>query len=76
VASKRAACCAEGIPLGLRGSDERQNLAEDPAHREALLDMVKRMWRKMKEIGDNSLFGTHYATLRTAPIGPNSIEQA
>jgi len=32
--------------------------------------MVKRMWHKMKEIGDDSLFNTHYATLRTAPVGP------
>ena len=35
--------------------------------------MVKRMWRKMRDIGDTSLFGTHYATLRTAPIGPESV---
>jgi len=52
---------------------ERHNLAEDPAHREVLIDMCKRMWRKMKEIGDESLFNTHYATLRTAPIGPLSV---
>jgi hypothetical protein len=35
--------------------------------------MVKRMWRKMAEIGDESLFNTQYATLRTAPIGPGAI---
>ena len=52
---------------------ETLNLAEDEAHRETLRDMVKRMWRKMRDIGDVSLFGTHYATLRTAPIGPESI---
>jgi len=53
---------------------ERRNLAADPAHRDVLLDMCKRMWRKMRDIGDDSLFRTHYATLRTAPIGPDSIQ--
>jgi arylsulfatase A-like enzyme len=54
---------------------ERVNLADDPEHREMLIDMTKRMWRKMRSIGDESLFNTHYATLRTAPIGPNAIEE-
>jgi arylsulfatase A-like enzyme len=54
---------------------ERTNLAADPAHRETLIDMTRRMWRKMKEIGDESLLHTHYATLRTAPVGPVSIEE-
>ena len=52
---------------------ERLNLVDDPEHREALIDMVKRMWRKMEAIGDKSLFNTHYATLRTAPIGPGAV---
>jgi len=29
----------------------------------------------MRDIGDESLFRTHYATLRTAPIGPESIAE-
>ena len=53
---------------------ERHNLAADPAHRGVLLEMCRRMWRKMRDIGDESLFRTHYATLRTAPIGPDSID--
>lgn len=53
---------------------ERRNLASEPAHRSTLHDMAKRMWRKMKSIGDESLFNTHYATLRIAPIGPNAVE--
>jgi arylsulfatase A-like enzyme len=52
---------------------ERINLAGDPARRDVLVDMVKRMWRRMEAIGDESLFNTHYATLRTAPVGPLSI---
>lgn len=52
---------------------ERNNLADDPNHKDVLIDMCKRMWRKMKEIGDDSLFNTQYATLRTAPIGPFSV---
>jgi len=53
---------------------ERVNLAADAARRPVLEDMARRMWRKMKAIGDESLFNTNYATLRTAPIGPLSIE--
>jgi choline-sulfatase len=53
---------------------ERNNLADDQEHKDVLIEMCKRMWRKMKEIGDDSLFNTHYATLRTAPIGPFSVD--
>ena len=56
-------------------TNERFNLAQNEAYREVLIDMTKRMWRKMKEIGDEALFKAHYATLRTAPIGPNAIEE-
>ena len=54
---------------------ERSNLADNPKYREILIEMTKRMWHKMKVIGDESLFNTHYATLRTAPIGPDAIEE-
>jgi len=53
---------------------EQTNLAPDPAHRDTLIEMTKRMWRKMDAIGDVSLFGTHYATLRTAAVGPNAVK--
>lgn len=53
---------------------ERRNLAGDPACREVLIGMCKRMWRKMKAIGDTSLLNSRYATLRTAPVGPLSVE--
>lgn len=49
---------------------EENNLAADPQHRGLVVDMAKRMWRKMDQIGDDSLLNTHYSTLRTAPIGP------
>lgn len=49
---------------------EMRNLAPDPQYRDVLVDMTRRMWRKMAEIGDESLFNTHYATLRTAVVGP------
>jgi arylsulfatase A-like enzyme len=64
------------------GIDELYNLAKDPLeeknlannneYRGILVDMVKRMWRKMEQIGDESLLNTDYATLRTAPIGPRN----
>jgi arylsulfatase A-like enzyme len=55
---------------------ERRNLAADPAFRPVLLDMCRRMWRKAKTIGDESLTNAHYALLRTAPIGPLSAGEA
>jgi arylsulfatase A-like enzyme len=54
---------------------ETRNLAADLDHRDVLLEMCKRMWRRMKAIGDDSLFRSHYATLRTAPLGPDSIDE-
>ena len=55
--------------------NEVDNRADDPACREVLIEMARRMWRKMESIGDESLSNTHYATLRTAPIGPFSIRE-
>ena len=55
---------------------ETVNLAGDPAYRDVLVEMCKRMWQKIRQIGDESLFNTHYATLRTAPVGPlSALEQ-
>lgn len=54
---------------------EQQNLAADPRHRDVLLQMCKRMWRSMARIGDESLLNAEYLTIRTAPIGPESIRQ-
>jgi arylsulfatase A-like enzyme len=53
---------------------ERVNLAGNPAHAATLIEMTQRMWRKMKAIDDRSLLQSHYATLRLAPVGPESIE--
>ena len=49
---------------------ERNNRIDDPACQSIVEDMCRRMWRKMREIGDDSLYHTEYATLRTAPVGP------
>jgi len=57
-----------------RDPNEEHSFAQEPTFREVLLDMCVRMWTKMKAIGDESLSNTHYATLRTAPIGPNATE--
>jgi len=54
---------------------EEDNLAAQPQHREVVVDMAKRMWRKMEQIGDESLLNTHYSTLRTAPVGPELREE-
>jgi len=51
---------------------EEHNLVDDPRHRTVMLHLVRQMWRKMEQIGDESLLNSDYATLRTAPIGPAS----
>ncbi|NOY83172.1 MAG: sulfatase-like hydrolase/transferase [Kiritimatiellaeota bacterium] len=53
---------------------EARNLAADPAYRHVLIDMTRRMWRQMARIGDESLLNTHYATLRTAAVGPYAAD--
>ncbi len=50
--------------------NELRNLASDPNNHERLIDMCTRMWKKAKDIGDDSLVNSNYETLRTAPIGP------
>ena len=55
---------------------EERNLAALPAFRNKLTEMAAHMWRKMADIGDESLFNTQYATLRTAPVGPAIIRQS
>jgi len=54
---------------------ECHNLIDDTGREDILRDMVKRMWRKMKAIGDTSLFNTQYATLRTTPVGSGILEE-
>jgi arylsulfatase A-like enzyme len=54
---------------------ERKNLAADPRYHERLVAMAQRMWRTMARIGDESLLDSEYLTLRTAPIGPQSLRE-
>ncbi|MCD6365629.1 MAG: sulfatase-like hydrolase/transferase [Planctomycetes bacterium] len=49
---------------------ETINLAGDPRYQDKLIEMTRRMWRKMKAIDDTSLLHTPYGTLRTAVVGP------
>ena len=51
---------------------EMRNLAGDPAYTKRLEEMCGHMWRKMAEIDDWSLYNSRYATLRTAPVGPEA----
>ena len=54
---------------------EMCNLAEDPAHRERLEQMTKRMWQVVRDTGDRSLFNSHYPILRVAAVGPLVLEE-
>ena len=54
---------------------EMCNLAENPAHRERLEQMTKRMWQGVRDTGDHSLFNSHYPILRVAAVGPLVLEE-
>lgn len=51
---------------------ELRNLAADPEHRAALQDMVRRMWRWVRDTGDETLAEAHYGMFRFLPLGPDA----
>jgi len=53
-----------------RDPTETMNLALDPRNRPLLEDMAARMWRYAHRLGDHNITNSHYATHRTAPVGP------
>ena len=60
--------CYEVAPM----TPEPTSTAQLIERTKVLIEMTKRMWRKMEQIGDESLLNSHYNTLRTAPIGPQA----
>ncbi len=55
---------------------EEHNLASDPQYRSTLEDMVKRMWRKIYDIGDKVMTLHGNEVLDIAPVGPLSHHDA
>ena len=51
---------------------ELRNLATDPEHAPVLEDMARRMWRRVKDTGDETLAQAHYGMFRFLPVGPDA----
>ncbi|MDA1193140.1 MAG: hypothetical protein O3A46_15800, partial [Candidatus Poribacteria bacterium] len=52
---------------------ELTNLADDPAHDDKVRDMMRDIWRIVRDTGDHSLLDSHYPILRVAAYGPNIL---
>jgi hypothetical protein len=46
------------------------NLAPDPAYADILREMAARMWRRIRETDDFSMYNSHYGMFRYVPVGP------
>lgn len=49
---------------------ELENLAADTKYRDVYIDMMKLMWKKIRDTGDKTLENTQYPALRLGDIGP------
>lgn len=49
---------------------ERRNLAPDDRYASLLEEMVTRMWRQVRRLGDHNLLNAHYPMYRFLPVGP------
>lgn len=52
---------------------EMENLVEDEDCQEMLHNMYQKMWKKVKETGDHSLYNLDYPGVRAALVGPSSV---
>lgn len=55
--------------------EELNNLIDDPESQSIVRDMSQRMWKKVIETGDHSLYKSHYPILRVAPYGPFVVSE-
>ena len=55
--------------------NETHNRAADPECAETLRALTTKMWRYIRDSGDQSLFNSHYYTMRTAAVGPNAAKK-
>lgn len=55
--------------------EEMINLIDNPDLQDVVKDMSKRMWQRVIETGDHSLYKSHYPILRIAPYGPFVVDE-
>ena len=58
-----------------RDPNETRNRAADPECAQVLRALTAKMWRHIRDSGDQSLFNSHYYTMRTAAVGPNAAKE-
>ena len=58
-----------------RDPNETRNRATDPECAQVLRALTAKMWRYIRDSGDQSLFNSHYYTMRTAAVGPNAAKE-
>ncbi len=51
---------------------ELRNLAGEPEHRERLREMMKKIWRRVRDTGDTTLLESQYYSMRFAAVGPDA----
>ena len=54
--------------------EEMTNLAADPDWQERRREMMREIWRLIRETGDRTLEETHYFSMRMACVGPESLD--
>lgn len=50
---------------------EMINRASDPACQDRVMEMMRQIWKRVRETGDQSLLNSHYYSLRFASVGPD-----
>ncbi len=54
---------------------ELENVAENPEYADAREEMLRGIWRKIHETGDETLANAHYWSLRFFDLGPDSVKE-
>ena len=54
---------------------ELHNLASDPQNRSVIKDLMKRLWKYVKDSNDHAILNSQYPCLRLAPFGPGILEE-
>lgn len=55
---------------------ETQNRAADPQCADVLRSLTTELWRRIRASDDQALYNSHYYTMRTAAVGPNSAAKS
>ncbi len=54
---------------------ELRNVVDDPAYAARKGEMLRGVWRKVHDTGDDVLAKSHYWSLRFFDLGPDSVDR-